>query len=244
MRSSLITTKERSWHEVPATALLFLFVSLMMQLGWHASQPRPQAEASALTAPPSVNVLNATSFGEPVTLARLLMLWLQAFDNQPGISIPFRELDYSLVTQWLDRILQLDPRGQYPLLAAARLYGEIPVPEKQRQMQEFVYRQFLLDPNRRWPWLAHAVFVAKHLIKDQALALKYAEALAGNAPQAPDWAKQMRIFVLEDMGELEDAKILIGGLLDSGQIKDPAEIKFLGLRLEELKQRTASSPQH
>lgn len=237
-------TNERSWHEVPAMALWLLVAGLLLQLGWHAAQPRPQAEASALTAPPSLNVLNAASLGEPVTLARFLTLWLQAFDNQPGISIPFRELDYGRVIHWLERILQLDPRGQYPLLAAARLYGEVPVPDKQRQMLAFVYQQFLLDPNRRWPWLAHAVFVAKHLIKDQPLALKYAEALARDAPAAPEWARQMRIFVLEDMGELEAAKVLLGGLLDSGQIKDPAEINFLSLRLEELKQRTAPSPRH
>ncbi|HTT08734.1 MAG TPA: hypothetical protein VMH34_08080 [Gammaproteobacteria bacterium] len=237
-------TNERSWREVPAAALALLVASLLMQFAWHASQPRPQAAAATLTVPPSVNMLNVASLGEPITLARLLMLWLQAFDNQPGISIPFRELDYGLVTQWLEHILRLDPRGQYPLLAAARLYGEVPVPGKQRQMLEFVYEQFLLDPDRRWPWLAHAVFVAKHLIKDQPLALKYAEALANDAPAAPDWARQMRIFVLEDMGELEDAKILLGGLLDSGQIKDPAEVKFLSQRLKELKQRTESSPQH
>ncbi len=235
-------SNERSWRDVPTAAVVLLAASLTMQLAWHAAQPRPRAEAAALTAPPDVNVLNAASLGEPVTLARFLMLWLQAFDNQPGISIPFRELDYGLVTQWLARILELDPRGQYPLLAAARLYGEVPVPDKQRRMLEFVYQQFLLDPNRRWPWLAHAVFVAKHLLRDQPLALKYAGALAEDAPQAPDWAKQMRIFVLEDMGELEDAKILLGGLLDSGQIKDPAEYKFLSRRLEELKERTGSPP--
>ena len=41
-------------------------------------------------------------------------------------------------------------------------------------MLEFVYREFLLDPNRRWPWLAHATVLAKHRLHDLPLALRYA----------------------------------------------------------------------
>ncbi|HCN90147.1 MAG TPA: hypothetical protein DIT28_13380, partial [Oxalobacteraceae bacterium] len=52
--------------------------------------------------------------------------------------------------------------------------------------------------------------------------------------QVPDWAKQMEIFLLEDMNELERAKILLGGLLHSGQITDPHEIRFLEERLKQL----------
>lgn len=164
------------------------------------------------------------------------MLWLQAFDNQPGISIPFRELDYGRVIDWLERILRLDERTQYPLLAASRLYAEVPVPNKQRQMLEFVYQQFLLDPNRRWPWMAHAVFIAKHRLKDPRLALKYAKALTNYATggRVPHWAQQMQIFVLEGMGEVESAKVLLGALIESGTITDPHELRFLKGRLQGL----------
>ena len=37
--------------------------------------------------------------------------------------------------------------------------------------------------------------------------------------------------MLEDLGDTEGAKILLGGLLESGAIKDPNEIKFLKSRL-------------
>ncbi|MGH8615637.1 MAG: hypothetical protein ACREYF_27365, partial [Gammaproteobacteria bacterium] len=164
------------------------------------------------------------------------MFWLQAFDNQPGISIPFRELDYRQVIGWLERVLRLDERTQYPLLAASRVYAEVPVPTKQRQMLEFVYQQFLSDPNRRWPWMAHAAFVAKHRLKDLPLALKYARALTNYATGAkvPHWVQQMQIFVLEDMGEVESAKVLLGGLIESGTITDPHELRFLEERLQGL----------
>jgi hypothetical protein len=49
----------------------------------------------------------------------------------------------------------------------------------------------------------------------------------------------MEIFILEDMNELEAAKIMLGGLLLSGRITDPAEAAFLQQRLEELEARTS-----
>jgi hypothetical protein len=39
------------------------------------------------------------------------------------------------------------------------------------------------------------------------------------------------------MNELEAAKVLIAGLLESGQLTDPAELRFLKQRLEELEAR-------
>lgn len=221
---------------VPATVLALLLAGLSLQITWHGAQALRQARAESLPAPPPTDLLRAASVGEPLVFARFIMLWLQAFDNQPGISIPFRELDYGRVIAWLERILRLDERTQYPLLAASRLYAEVPVSTKQRQMLEFVYQQFLLDPNRRWQWMAHAVFIAKHRLKDLPLALKYAKALTDYATGAkvPHWAQQMQIFVLEDMGEVESAKVLLGGLIESGTITDPHELRFLEERLRGL----------
>ena len=51
------------------------------------------------------------------------------------------------------------------------------------------------------------------------------------------WARQMEIFILEDMNELDAARILLGGLLESGQIDDPGERLFLQNRLQEMENR-------
>ena len=52
----------------------------------------------------------------------------------------------------------------------------------------------------------------------------------------------MRIFILEDLGELEAATVLLGGLLASGEITEPKEIHFLTQRLEQMKDVGKSSP--
>jgi hypothetical protein len=236
---------QRPISGVPRVVVAFLALALAAQIALKIIAPRPSARAEDLPPAPGIRTLRLASFGEPVALAKGLMLYLQAFDYQSGTKIPYRDLDYDRLEAWLARILELDPQGQYPLLAASRLYAEVPVEAKQRSMLEFVYRQFLLDPNRRWPWLAHATVIAKHRLHDLPLALRYARAIQDSATAAdvPLWAKQMEAFILEDMNELEAARLVIGGYIQSGQVKDPGELKFLDERLKELERRTHRTPQ-
>src|SRR5882724_5934716 len=235
---------QRPISGIPRAAVAFLALALAAQIALKIIAPRPSARAEDLPPAPSIRTLRLASFGEPVALAKGLMLYLQAFDYQSGSKVPYREFDYDRLEAWLARILELDPQGQYPLLAASRLYAEVPVEAKQRSMLEFVYRQFLLDPNRRWPWLAHATAVAKHRLHDLPLALRYARAIEryAVADDVPLWARQMEIFILENMNELETARLIIGGYLQSGRVKDPAELRFLDERLKELEARTAGKP--
>lgn len=238
----MIARDERPLHTVPRAVFAVLAAALILQIAWQSALPRPAARAEALTAPPAIPALRVASLGEPVALAQLMTLYLQAFDNQPGISIPFLDLDYRRVIQWLTAILELDPIAQYPLLMASQLYAQVPDHARTRLMFDFVYAEFLRDPNRRWRWLAHATLVAKHRLKDQTLALHYAREIARLAPAAPGWARQMQIFVLEDLGEIESAKIFLGALLASGDVRDEHELHFLTERLEAMQNAEKSSP--
>jgi len=230
---------ERPLRYVSGLVVGSLAAGLALQLGLHAALPGPQARAPDLAPPPPAGLLRLASLGEPIALAKILMLWLQAFDYQSGSRIPYKELDYAVVQAWLARMLELDPGGQYPLLAASRLYAEVPDEARQRYMLDFVYHQYLLDPNRRWPWLAHAAFLAKHRLKDMTLALKYADALQKytTATDVPAWAITMGIFIREDLNELDTERIMIGGMIASGRITDPAELRFLDGRLKEIEER-------
>jgi len=236
---SLLARDERPVKDVPPWVIGALAVGLAAQLVVAAVRPAPRATADDLPPPPSTALLRLASLGEPVAAAKLLMLHLQSFDYRVGSRVPYRDLDYERVVAWLDRIVDLDPSAQYPLMTASRIYAEVPDPTKQRLMLDFVYRRYLEDPNRRWPWLAHAAYVAKHQLKDLPLARRYAVALEKNTttPDAPLWVRQMEFFILEDMNELEAAKILLGGLVASGQIKDARELAMLQARLKGLEER-------
>ena len=216
-----------------------LAAALAGQIAIRAGSGRGPAVAAELPPPPTAQALRLASFGEPQALARLAMLYLQAFDLGANNAVPYQALDYPRLIGWLRAILALDPRSEYPLFSAARLYAEVPDPGRSRLMLEFIHEQYLLDPNRRWPWLAHAALLAKHRLHDLPLARRYAAAIDRytTTNDVPLWARQMQVFILEDMNELDSARILIGGLLASGKVRDADEARFLRRKLEEIEQR-------
>ncbi|NGZ84581.1 hypothetical protein [Duganella aceris] len=221
---------------VPRAVLAALALALLLQVLWQAGRPPPRARPHDLPPAPSPAALRLMALGDPVALSKATMLYLQAHDDQAGVSIAWRDMDYQRVAAWLQRTLELDPRSQYPLLAASEVYGAVGDPARARLMLDFVYARFGEDPNRRWPWLAHAALVARHRLHDLPLARRYAEAirLRATGPQVPPWARELEVFILEDMNELDAARRLIGGLLSSGLITDPRELQFLADRLDRL----------
>ena len=220
----------------PVVALLAL--TLLLQVLWQhgRSAPAQAAQARGLPPAPPLSLLRLAALGEPAALSRLTMLYVQGLDDQAGVRVSWRDLDYHTLRTWLQRVLDLDPRGQTPLLAASQVYGAVADPARARLMLEFVHARFAEDPDRRWPWLAHAALVARHQLHDLPLARRYAADVRrlATGPGVPQWARQLDIFILEDMNQLDAARALIGGLLRDGRITDPQELRFWSDRLEQL----------
>ena len=248
MKSLLSRTsaqRERPLASVPRWVLLLLACALVAQLAWQSRRHAGTPAATDLPPAPSAAALRLIAFGETAAFARLAMIWLQAFDSRGDNAIPYQRLDYVRLTEWLRAILAVDPRSAYPLFAAARIYAENVGADRARRMFDFIFDEFGRDPNARWPALAHAALLAKHRLNDLPLARRYAAAIQRQTTDAsiPSWAKQMEIFILEDMNELEAAKIMLGGLLATGRIRDAEERRFLESRLAEIEQRMKGSRQ-
>ena len=232
----------RPWSTVPRALCWLLAASLLLQLGWRLAQQQDPARARPLPAPPPAAVARLASLGEPLAMSKAMLLYLQSFEDQPGVSLPWRALDYDRLAGWLDTAQTLDPRSRYALVAASEVYAGVADPVRARRMLDFIAASFAADPARRWPAMAQAVLLAKHQLHDLPLALGYARALRrlATGPQVPPWAREMEAFILEDMDQLDSARLVIGGLIQSGQISDPHELAFLAGRLDELASQIAA----
>jgi hypothetical protein len=236
-------------HERPVSAVSpwitwLLVAAIATQVATRFVQGAHAPSAADLPRAPTARALSLADLGEPAALARLAMIWLQAFDASGDNAVPYRQLDYSRLVAWLRAILAIDPRSEYPLFAASRVYAEYADPARTRLLFDFIFEEFAADPNRRWPALAHAALLAKHRLHDLPLARRYAAAIQRLATDdsVPLWARQMEVFILEDMNELEAARIMLGGMLATGRIPDPEERRFLQGRLEELERRLKGQP--
>lgn len=220
-------------------SLAILLLALCAQLAWSAYRPASQGPHARMPTAPSADVLRVAAGGDELALSRLLMLWVQAFDGGPAGGLPLRELDYRALRGWLGAAADLDTRSRYPLMAASQVYAAVDDPARARVMLGFVHERFLREPDRHWPWLAHAALTARHRLQDLPLALHYARELRRRvAPDTlPLWAGQLEAWFAEDMNELDSARALIGGLIASGRVTDPRELRLLERRLKELEQR-------
>ncbi|MEG1328549.1 MAG: hypothetical protein RSD99_26845, partial [Janthinobacterium sp.] len=183
----------RPWSTVPRALCWLLAASLLLQLGWRLAQQQDPARARPLPAPPPAAVARLASLGEPLAMSKAMLLYLQSFEDQPGVSLPWRELDYDRLAGWLDTAQALDPRSRYALVAASEVYAGVADPVRARRMLDFIAASFAADPARRWPAMAQAVLLAKHQLHDLPLALGYARALRrlATGPQVPPWAREM-----------------------------------------------------
>jgi hypothetical protein len=218
---------------LPFRAWALLIACLAANIAFQRTHAPSWTADYALGAPPSVAEVRAASLGENVFAGYLLNVYLQNFNVHLGQATAVADIDRRSVVRWLDLASDLDPGTGYPLLLASRHFAETGTPDGRRMMLDWVYRRFEQEPNTRWPWLVHAAFVARHGLNDNALALSYAAALRTQVtdPGAPSFVRQMEMLLRADLGEIEDARIILGELITAGQIRSPAELRFLESRL-------------
>jgi hypothetical protein len=212
---------------------LLLCACLAANVAFHRLNPPAWSDLGHLGAPPPAAAVRLTSLSENTFAAYLVLLYLQDFNVPLGRTTPLADMERTTVIRWLDLATDLDPSSRYPYLLAARHFAETGTPEQRKPLLDWIYRRFQERPNERWPWLVHAVFVARHVLHDNALAEYYAAALRTRVtdPNAPSWVTQMELLLRADLGETADAQVILGGLIKAGQIRSPAELKFLESRI-------------
>jgi hypothetical protein len=214
-------------------AWLLLGTCLAANVLFQRLNPPAWTEVGDLDTPPRLALTRVASLGEKAFAGYLADLFLQNFNVSLGRATPVAAMDRSTVIRWLDLSTDLDADSRYPMLLAARHFAETGTPEQRRSMLGWIYQRFQERPNERWPWQVHAVFAARHVLHDNALAETYAAALRTRVtdPKAPSWVAQMDFLLRADLGEAEDARAILAGLIDAGQIRSPGELKFLEARI-------------
>lgn len=227
------TTPQRNWHSVPRWCWWLAISAVLLQGTWQYLQAPKPSPVLWRTPAPQAPLLQAFSLGDKVATAHLLNLWLQGFDVHEGRFMRLQAQDYQHLSDWMAQVLRLDPRNQYLLLLATRVYSQSHQTAQRRHLLEFVYEQFFIDPRHRWRWLVEATMQARHHLKDQTLALRYARALSEHVPQVPADAASVYLFLLDDAGEFDTVRQVFSAWNKAGYLNQDS-IKVLKNRLRAL----------
>ena len=199
----------------------------------------------ALYTPLSAPVYRGIAIGSEQLLGYLLAIRLQLHDNQAGQHFRYSLIDYEVLIEWLDRVTEISPGTEYPMLLASRVYTSTDDHARLRAILGFIQRRFDDAPQLHWRRLAEASVIAKHKLQDLELALAMAEKLTQQPAsiEMPNWARDFQFLLLAELNELESAIALIQALLKTDAIHDPDEKRFLEGKLLDLQQKLFESRQ-
>ena len=241
-----MNVRERKLSQVPITILLGFALFLIAQLSYHYfHNSSSDASFRQLTSPRNPEHYRAMSSGSDRLLSYLLLIGVQLHDNQKGLHVSYNRLDYRLLSDWLLALYELNPDSDYPAFLAARVYSQVEDKDKLRRMVGVVELLFDKNPQQHWRRMTEACLILKHQLKDLPEAFRLAEKIA-SLPAAiaiPFWARDMKLVLLDELGELESAQLLISSMLQSGEITDADETRFLQMRLLRIQQNLLNNKQ-
>jgi hypothetical protein len=220
-----------------------IFAALLaLQVAGSMHAPNPWRLQSSAGIPPSRVAVRLASLDESELAGYATALYAQEFDAQAGAWLPLRASDFTALRAWLELSFALHPRSGYPLMLAAFDYAETahrqdettrPDMPAAPALLDFVRRGYAADPSAHWRWLAHAAWVARYVVHDDAWAAAAARALR-DAPAGaaiPRWARELDSYVLQSKDGQEGRRALLGALAAGSGNIDPQEFARLSARL-------------
>jgi hypothetical protein len=207
----------------PAVFLFALLVLLQIALAFTIKGKRPSE--AIVAPPPSPRAAQAMSLGDDQFLYRALALEVQEMGDSGGRFTPLIDYDYGKLVEWFRLLDGLDARSDYAASLAALQYGLTKKPEDAKLIAIYVREHANRDPAKKWRFLAHGAYIARHRGKDMDLALEIAKDLAAvNVPDIPAWTKQMPAFIMTEMGDKEAAEAYLSALIATGNMSEEEKI--------------------
>jgi hypothetical protein len=207
----------------PAVYIFSLLIALQIGLAFAIKGKRPPE--AIVTPPPAPRAAQAMSLGDDQFLYRALALEVQEMGDSGGRFSPLGDYDYKMLMAWFRLLDGLDARSDYAVSLAALQYGLTQKPEDARLIAQYIREHAASDPAKKWRFLAHAAYIARHRGKDLDLALAIAKDLAEiDLPDIPAWTKQMPAFIMTEMGDKEAALAYLSALIATGSMSEEEKI--------------------
>ncbi len=198
--------------------ITFWSFSYQIKSSWANVPPVPLQEKASLL-----------SLGDKELSYRYYAAMLQNLGNTGGRFEPLNNYNYKLLKNWFFLENYLNPTSNAVPMLAATYFGSATDKSKLLEVLDYLAVVGSRPEGEKWRWLGHAVFLAKHVLKDNKKALELAYKLAANeSPDLADWAKQMPAFILQEEGQTELAyKIMLNILISNVDTMHPNEINYM-----------------
>lgn len=207
--------------------IIFLF-ALCMQMIFSVQLKNTRASIEILPDIPNKTQLKLNSLGDDEFYFRILAFFIQNAGDQFGDFTPLKQYNYSKLKDWFFLLDELNSKSHLVPAIASYYYSQTQNIEDLRYIISYLENHFNYDKNTNWWWLYQAIYIANYKLKDKDLSLRLAMKLAQEKnSNMPLWVKQMPAFILEQMGETQQALIVIENILNDVENISDLELDFM-----------------
>ncbi len=184
--------------------------------------------------PPSVAEAQFISLGEDALYFRIGSIVMQNAGDSFGRFTALRDYDYKILLEWLQFLDKFDAKSTFLPSISSYYYSNTQKISDNIYLIKYLEQYYERNPQKNWWWMSQAVHIALHKMRDRSLALSLALKLAkSDNPALPYWARQMPAFILEQMGEKEQAYIIIKDILSKYSDYSQDEANFMNFFIKE-----------
>ncbi len=207
--------------------MFFLFLTANISF-WSYSKSVQSVWANVPPVPKTENA-SMMALGDKALAYRGYAMMLQNLGNVGGRFVSLKKYDFKRLRDWFFLEDDLDPVSDSVPMMAAYYYGAVVDGEKLDYLLDYLALAGSRPIGEKFRWLGHAVYLARHVKKDNERALELAYKLAENKnPNLSDWARQMPAFVLQEKGETELAyRIMLNILSAHHETLHPSEVNYM-----------------
>ncbi len=183
---------------------------------------------------PTLLETKISALGDEQFYFRFLALYIQNSGDTFGRFTALKNYDYDALSKWFMLLDGLDYKSNFVPAIASYYYSNTQKVEDNRYIVDYLEANYDRDPAQKWWWLAQSVIIANNKLKDKPLALKLSYKLSSTPVDGlPSWVKQMPAFILEQMGEFDQALMIIKDLIEKQDQYTEGEINFMNYYIKE-----------
>ena len=195
------------------------------------SSPPPATRHRRIRRPPPPKPSPVFSpLAKPPPLSRLIAMRLQAFDNQPGVSIPFEQLDYDALGRWPRHRRPMDERAEYPHFLMSKVYSSVTDETRKRKARGMglatIPSVVPTTVGNGWRTPPTKPTMSS---KTPSSPWKWRTTFVGKPPPAesPEWVRQIEVLFAENQNQYEVAAAILSNQLEARRNRRPTRIRIL-----------------
>ncbi|PIR33134.1 MAG: hypothetical protein COV36_03260 [Alphaproteobacteria bacterium CG11_big_fil_rev_8_21_14_0_20_44_7] len=212
---------------------ILLVIFLVLQFMFWSSTNQIKPNLSIMPPFPSKEEVAALSFGDDQMYFRILALQLQMMGDTFGRTTPLKDYDYPLLNKWFLLLDTLDWESNFVPSIAAYYFSRTQHPPDVVYVVDYLEKHSMVNPEKKWWWLSQAIYLTNSVLGDKERALKYGRVLRKVKTTIPMWARQMEVFLREDLGENEEAETVMCEIFENAADIPEFEMNFMLYFFEE-----------